>query len=149
MGNQRKERVDVQSEERAKRVPLGVLHSKLTVADGIIPATHVGRWVNDADNRLQMAVHGGYAFVENNGRWRVGEEVKDGNTDLGNKISRVVDSTTGMRAYLMMIPKEYYEEDQETKQSRVDEVDAQIKKGGYKAQGLEPGNAYGEMKYQP
>jgi hypothetical protein len=44
-------------------------------------------------------------------------------------VSRVVDKTTGQRAYRMEIKAEFYEEDQAAKIAKVEETDRRIRKG--------------------
>lgn len=131
---------------RKKRVPLGVHHSKLSVSEGLIKKDHVGRWVNDTDNRIEMAQRGGYSFVFKTDKSKVGDDHKDGNTDIGSKISKIVGSKNGepMRAYLMSIPKKYYEEDQKEKQKKVDDVDRAIKHPRF----LKDSKSYGNVDYK-
>jgi hypothetical protein len=90
------------------------------------------RWINDtADGRVQRAEDGGYGFVTADGTERIGEG-QNGNSDLGSRISRIVgtkEDGTPLRAYLMAIDEEYYQEDQAAKQKEVDEIDAQIRSG--------------------
>jgi hypothetical protein len=143
----KKDREVATQENRRKRIPLGVHRSKMSVPAGLIPDGHHGHWLNDVDNRLMMAQQGGYDFVENNGRYKIGEDTNDVNSDLGSKVSQIVDREKGTRAYLMVIPQEFYDEDQAAKLKPVDEIDQQIKNGGYKADGLESDKAYGSVKY--
>lgn len=112
---------------RNTRVPLGVARSKLTVAgrDG-----YVRRWINDAEGRLQNAQDGGYQFVMNDAIAQIGDkDVDNENRDLGARVSRVVDKTSGQRAYLMEIKEEFYQEDQAAKVAKVEETDRRIRKG--------------------
>ncbi len=143
----KKSREDAGSESRKERIPLGVHRSKMSVPSGLVPDGYHGHWINDVDNRLMMAQQGGYDFVGNDGRYKIGGEIDDVNSDLGNKISQIVDREKGTRAYLMIIPQEYYDEDQAQKLESVNEVDNAIKQGGYKADGLEKNRSYGDVKY--
>lgn len=143
----RKNREEATQETRRERTPLGVHRSKMSVPAELIPPGYVGRWINDVDSRIMMAQQGGYDFVENDGRYKVGEDVQDVNTDLGSKVSQIVDREKGTRAFLMTISKEFYDEDQIAKLKPVDEIDAAIRQGGYKADGLEKDKAYGSVKY--
>ncbi len=112
---------------RNTRVPLGVARSKLTVAGR---AGYVRRWINDYDGRLQNAQDGGYEFVQSDNVKQIGDaDVDNENRDLGARVSRVVDKTTGQRAYLMEIKEEFYKEDQKAKIAKVEETDRRIKKG--------------------
>lgn len=123
----REERAATRDEEgRSKRVPLGVARSKLSV-----PARqgYVRRWINDTEGRLANAESGGYEFVADE-KLQVGQQDIDNvNRDLGARTSRVVDKTTGQKAYLMEIKEEFYKEDQATKIKAVEEVDARIRTG--------------------
>lgn len=112
---------------RNTRVPLGVARSKLTVAGR---PGYVRRWVNDYDGRLQNALDGSYEFVQNDAVKQIGDaDVDNENRDLGARVSRVVDKTTGQRAYLMEIKEEFYKEDQKAKIAQVEETDRRIRKG--------------------
>lgn len=139
--------------KRKGGVPLGVHHSKLSIPDDLIPPNKVGRWVNDVDNRIAMALNGDYEFVTSTKDSHVGDDYRDGNSDIGSKISKVVGSTKSgepMRAYLMMIDREWYEEDQAKKQEKVDGIDRAIKTPGFGAgqKGLDKSNMYGKIDYK-
>lgn len=111
---------------RSTRVPLGVARSKLSVP---ARAGYVRRWINDTEGRLANAESGGYEFVADE-KLQVGQQDIDNvNRDLGARTSRVVDKTTGQKAYLMEIKEEFYKEDQATKVKAVEEVDARIRTG--------------------
>ena len=72
---------------------------------------------NDVGGRIHDAGRAGYEFVE---------EDDDGRSV---KVSRRVGTNedgSAMIAYLMEIRQEFYDEDQAVKQSRLDEIDAQI-----------------------
>jgi len=51
------------------------------------------------------------------------------NRDLGARVSRVVDKSTGQKAYLMEIKQEYYEADQAEKAAKIRVTQDQIRKG--------------------
>lgn len=111
---------------RNSRVPLGVARAKLSVPtrDG-----YVRRWVNDAEGRLMMAEQGGYQFATDQSLQIGAQDVDNVNRDLGARISRVVDKTTGLKAYLMEIKEDFYREDQQAKAQKVAETDRLIKTG--------------------
>jgi len=114
-------------EGRKARIPVGVPRAKLAVPE--IRGFQL-RWFNDLEGRIQQAQDGGYEFVTTDEAPTFGTpDVDNVNRDLGARVSRVVDKSTGMKAYLMKIKKEYYEEDQAAKQSIIDETDRQIRKG--------------------
>ena len=115
-----------EQEGRSKRVPLGVARSKLSVP---VRPGYQRRWINDAEGRIANAEAGGYQFaVDPN--LQIGQaDIDNENRDLGARISRVVDKTTGQKAYLMEIKEDFYKEDQAMKVAKVEEVDRRIKKG--------------------
>lgn len=111
---------------RNSRVPLGVARAKLSVPTR---KGFVRRWVNDTEGRLQMAEQGGYQFATDQSLQIGDPDVDNQNRDLGARISRVVDKTTGQKAYLMEIKEEFYREDQRAKATKVAETDRLIKTG--------------------
>ncbi len=111
---------------RSTRVPLGVSRTKLAV-----PARegYVRRWVNDSEGRLQQAQQGGYQYAEDQSLQIGDADIDNVNRDLGARVSRVVDKSTGQKAYLMEIKQEYYDEDQAAKSAKIRSTEEQIKKG--------------------
>jgi hypothetical protein len=89
----------------------------------------VRRWINDTEGRLALAGQGGYEFVVDQSLQIGDPDVDNENRDLGARVSRVVDKTTGQKAYLMEIRQEYYQEDQAAKVAKVEETDRRIRKG--------------------
>lgn len=114
-------------EGRKKRVPLGVPRMKLNTKP--IPG-YVTRWVCDRPGRLQAAQEGGYEFVRE--EMEVGQDSATRATSTDSRISRVVgthkDEST-MKAYLMKIKKEWYDEDQEAKAKRIADGEKAIFRG--------------------
>lgn|SRR3990167_3141180 len=101
--------------ERPKRIPVG--SRKILVADER-PGYH-RRWVNDDGERILQFKDAGYAHVTNSDA-----DISDARTQDPSKIgSSVVRKSVGDNkwAYLMEIPLEFYNEDQEAKQKYVDE----------------------------
>jgi hypothetical protein len=98
---------------------------------GVVP-----RWINDRGDRLSDAQRGGYSF-ENDPS--VGAAVGTaGTNDVGAKpgidsrISRVVgtdESGKPIRAYLMTIPKEFFDEDQAAKADAITEKEKGMLRG--------------------
>lgn len=129
------ERTTAAKAERKKRVPLGVPRSKLAVPQR---AGYERRWINDDNKgRLQNALAGGYSYV-NDPNLQVGEDGGGDKTD--SRVSRIVGRAEGgkpLRAFLMEIPSEMYQEDQASKQAALDEVDRAIRKGRLVPQGEE------------
>lgn len=111
---------------RSARVPMGVARPKLSVP---VRPGYVRRWMNDEEGRLATAEQGGYQFVEDQ-KLQIGvQDIDSVNRDLGARVSRVVDKSTGKKAYLMEIQEEFYNEDQATKMRAVDETDSAIRNG--------------------
>lgn len=124
---QRAERESTREESgRSKRIPLGVARSKLSVPKR---QGYVRRWVNDTEGRLMNAANGGYEYASDQSLQIGSPDIDNENRDLGARISRVVDKSTGQKAYLMEIKEEFYKEDQAMKQSDLDVTDNLIKKG--------------------
>lgn len=119
-----------------KRVPLGKFRSKLTIDGFDIPKSKVARWVNDTPGRVRLAQEGGYELVRDKSRdTKVGEDPLRAQ-GMGDAISAVVGEREGqpLLAYLMVIDKELYDEDQMDKQKPLDDMDRQIREGN-----VEPG----------
>lgn len=107
-----------------------------------------GHWFNDQDGRIERAQDAGYEFVKPDEVRGVGDrEVNSGNTDLNSKVSRVVGRGEGgnpIRAYLMKLPLDLYNQDKAEKQKVNDLVDNAIRAG--KAGGVDVRNKYGDVK---
>ena len=72
---------------------------------------------------------GGYQFAQDPSLQIGAQDVDNVNRDLGARVSRVVDKSTGKKAYLMEIKEELYAEDQAAKMRQVVEKDRLIKTG--------------------
>jgi len=115
---------------RAKRIPLGRPRFKLS-ASKLIPSGKVGRWVNDDPGRLEAAQEGGYTFLDD-AKAEIGESGVNERDGLTTKVRRRVGTREGghsKTAYLMVIDKETYEEDQEDKQERINATEAGLRRG--------------------
>jgi len=123
--------VPTKSNARKERVPFGAARLRLTAPQR---PGYKRRWVNDVGGALEQAQDGWYEFVTDDGL-KIGETaVGSGNQDLGSRVSRIVGTLRNgqpQRAYLMEIKDEYYQEDQETKQKRLDVTDNQIRGGTF------------------
>jgi hypothetical protein len=119
----------VKSRERKERVPFGMARLKLTAPER---PGYRRRWVNDVGGALEQAEAGWYGFVFDTGQ-QIGETaIGSGNQDLGSRVSRIVGTLPNgqpQRAYLMEIEEVYYQQDQKSKQQRLDKIDAQIREG--------------------
>lgn len=105
---------------RPTRVPVGS-GNKLEV-EGKDP-NRVYRYVNDVPGRLNMFISAGYDFCHTEKR-TADKGISEGEaTD-----TRVVaNAGRGVKAYLMSIPKEYYDEDQAKKIEAVKKSEDQMK----------------------
>ena len=74
----------------------------------------VYRIVNDVGDRLGQFIEGGWELVTAESV-KIGDKRVDIATAQGTNASVTVDKT-GQKAFVMRIPKEYYDEDQEAKQ---------------------------------
>ena len=112
----------VETKVRNKRRPFGVACSKLDI-DKKQEGFHY-RWVNDEPGRIQQAQDGDYTFV-------TPQEIgKDDQQETRVKILAGKNQDgSGLYAYLMKIPLEYFLEDQQEKQSYLDDIDAAIRGG--------------------
>jgi len=137
---QRTEDKNVQKAQERKRVPMSIPRRKLEVPER---PGYVRYWMNDYPGRIQQALQGGYDFVKTtdvdiNNSSTGADSTLSGNTDMGTNISLVVGKTEQggpLRAYLMEIKAEYYNEDQAYIQDRVDLVDKTIRRGKFKPEG--------------
>ena len=107
--------------QRPNRVPVAESRNRLTVEGKIDTVNFVQRWVNDTDDRIPRFVAGGYEFVNNDGI-SVGDSTVDYKTTTDTSIVRK-GVGGGKVAYLMQIPREFYDEDQAKKQTQVDEIE--------------------------
>lgn len=108
--------------KRPNRIPVAESRNVLTVEGKLDRNAYVPRWVNDVDDRIERFRQAGYDFVKNDGI-TVGIETADwrGTSD-GSIVRKGVGR--GVTAYLMAIPKEFYDEDQKKKQKLIDEQEA-------------------------
>ena len=103
-----------------KRIPLGQHVARLAYPPR---PGYVRRWVNEIPGRIARALAAGWSHV------------KDASTK--RPVGQIVDKSLGEKGrsgYLMEIPKELYDEDQQAKQDSLDEVDKLIDSGKYNEQ---------------
>ena len=86
---------------------------------------YVYRFVNDTGSRIDQMKQAGYEIVEDDSLIVGDSRVSDPSSQGSAK--RVI-SKDGTVSYLMRQKKEYYEEDQATKQAHNDEIEAAMKK---------------------
>ena len=109
---------------KPRRKPLG--RKDILTVHGIEPDPNfVRRWINDVDDRLPRALEAGYVFVDRHGQL-VGDESIDEARREGTLMSKIVGPN--LTAFLMKIPKEWYDEDQARKQNEIDLQEAEMKK---------------------
>lgn len=146
-GNRQARSQNRQGKGRSKRVPLGTPRSKLAV-EGKDP-NYAYRWVNDQGGRIQQAEQADYEFV-GAGEVTVGSGV-DRNSEVGDRVSQIVgtkEDGSPMRAYLMRIKREFYEEDQVEKQKEVNAKDAAIQSGSVSGQPGQDGRYVSNINYE-
>lgn len=133
---------DSRAKDRPKRVPLA--QRNVISLNGInVPKGMVPRLFNDVDSRINDALAAGYQFVMSDGK--LGDERCADPSKMGSFVTKSVGG--GRVGYLMAIPEEYYKEDQQAKQRRVDESELAMKpkkKLVPDQKGDPSGEAYGE-----
>lgn len=145
-------------EDRTKRVPFGVARKKLDIDRGtsarLKAENKVPRWINEDDMRLMNAQEGGYEFVESAGVEIVGGEKQEQDRRIRKAVGKHANGQPKY-AYLMAIPKEFYEEDQQKKEGVNKKVDDAIRGGnpvGLQAHGIDPEKGrttVNKIDYQP
>lgn len=115
------EKVIKATRERKKRIPIGS-RSRLAV-EGKDEKNFMYRLVNDQNDRLAMFQDAGYEFVPIEEASVAAQRLAQG-TEPGTNVS--VDVGGGKKAYLMKIPKEFYEEDQRAKEASILAVEQTI-----------------------
>lgn len=89
-----------------------------------IPSDVIPRWVNDKEDRLQRFLDGGWTFWTDKNT-RVGERTVNADKATGNVVSKYVGS--GITAYLMVIDRDLYEQDQWAKEENLRDIEASMK----------------------
>ena len=108
--------------DRPKRIPMAEARQILNVDD--VPDHLVARWVLDTKNRCQVFENAGYQYITDRGL-AVGDRKVDGSKAAGSVVCKVGNST-GEMLYLMDIDRTFYEEDQASKQARIDEIEEEL-----------------------
>jgi len=111
-------------EKPKKRIPLGK-RSVLTVGKKDKDPNYEYRFVNDKDGRINMFRDAGWEVVEKRGGMDIGDPQVGVSEQVGSIVTKSVGK--GTVAYLMRIPKEFYEEDQEVKANNIAETEAGLK----------------------
>ena len=127
------------------RVPIGGQRTNLQLSkadmDGFVERGRVPRFFNDQNGRLEAAEAGGWTFVSpEEARSLGGARLHQENTDLNSKVSKVVSrSGSPIRAYLMSISKEWFDEDQERKEDVNRKVDQALQPANQGGQSIDGG----------
>lgn len=134
------------------RIPMSTPLQRLQVPD--VPG-HRLHWMRGDSTRIQQAINAGYEFVsrdeiQTNSFSLGGDAKKDGNTDLGTRVSISAGHDSGedgqpLRLYLMKIKQELWDEDQAVLARRNAEV-AHALLGGVAPGQVDPGHAYVDAK---
>jgi hypothetical protein len=111
---------------RISRTPINGPRNILTVS-GIDTNKFHPCWVNDIDDNVNKYLDAGYDFVTTDGDVVVGDRQINRDSQIGAKISKNVGNNT--TAYLMVIPKEYYDEDMKAYNDDLDEKENTWKSG--------------------
>lgn len=122
---------------RKNRMPFGIPVQKMELTPEqkqyFAERDEVPHWFNDEPGRLRRAEGEDYRFVtaDEIGSIGQGEDVNR-REGLGSKVSMVVgkhDDGSPVTAYLMAIPKEFYDENQMEKLKLVEEKEQSIRQG--------------------
>ena len=110
-------------------MPLGVPRMKLKTEQVV---GKVRRWINETQDRIGAAQEGGYEFVAQAETGSAGNADIASRHGLDSRISKVVGTNENgepLRAYLMEIDEDWYKEDQQAKQSKVDSTEEALRRG--------------------
>ena len=121
--------------ERKARASINGTRNRLTVR-GKEPG-YVYRIVNDTDDRIQQMQELGYEIVSDTSM-QVGDKRIANPTQEGSPVQ--VSVGQGIKAYVMRQKKEYYDEDQASKQTHVNELESSTKREAQEA------GFYGNLK---
>ena len=111
-------------EKRPKRVPVAEANRNKLYVNGLDEENFVYRWVNDKEGRLEAFLAGYWEFVD-----QTGNPVGDGGVEnsAGTSSKFVKGVGQGTKAYLMRIPKEFWDEDQARKEDDLKEREQAMK----------------------
>lgn len=110
---------------RPARIPVSEANRDKLFVAGLDHENYMYRWVNDAEGRLAAFIAGWWEFVDQNGN-SVGDEGIDSSAGTSSKFTKGVGK--GVVSYLMRIPKEFWLEDQQSKERELKEREAEIKR---------------------
>jgi len=100
-------------------------------------------WFNDEYGAIQKALAAGYVFVKPEEATSIGQsEIHQGNSDLGTKVSVIVNRTNPpTRAFLMKTLIKNYKEDEAAREAINAQVDETLRQKG----GADIENQYGKV----
>lgn len=110
-------------EARPERVPVASNRAPMVVK-GLDLDKFYARWVNDIDDRVAKFLEASYSFVNRSGEVIMESTVTTSEHD--QRVRRPVGR--GTYAYLMVLPREIWNEDQARKAREIDEMEADIKR---------------------
>lgn len=105
--------------EEMKRKPAGMPRKKL-VTDGLDPNF---KYYYAKEDQFQELIDAGYVFETNNSDITTGDEGKE---HPGSRVSVPASRSTDEKLYLMKIRKDWYQENQKTKQRAIDEQEREM-----------------------
>jgi hypothetical protein len=108
--------------ERAKRTPIN--GRNVLTASNLDP-NYKHRFVNDMGDRVESFKERGWELVDTDGV-KLGDRRVEAASTLGSKAQVSVDKS-GTKAFLMRIPKDWYEEDQQDKARSIAEQESAMK----------------------
>lgn len=127
-----REEEETRAEPRAERIPLGARRQRLGAP---LRKGYARRWINDSPGRVEHAEkRSGWTFVT--------KKDEEGREERWSEIVGVNDDGNPLRAYLMEIPKEFYDQDQAEKQTPLDEFDKQLRRGIIKDADARDGDSF-------
>lgn len=107
-----------------KRIPLGT-RNILTASKR---QGYVRRFVNDKGDRIQAFKDAGWSAVETEDQ--IGDDKAGRSTSMGSSANPSVGG--GQRAVLMEIPEKFHEEDNKAKQTKITQVENEIRRNSAK-----------------
>jgi len=143
-------RTSERKEGKRERIGFGGHRTRLQLSDDDLGRMdkegYRPHWFNDEYGAIQRAEAAGYVFVKpEEARSVGGGEIHQDNSDLSrDRVSKIVSrGNPPVRAYLMKIKREYYQEDRESNEEVNRQVDQALRQGN--AGGADIENKYGDV----
>lgn len=113
-------KTEQRDERQPRRVPM--YEQRRVLLDENVPDGYVGRWANATiPGRVESLQRAGYSFVTKDGKVYSHHVTENG---IDSRVSK--SGSDGVTLYLMIIPEDLYEEDQEAKHKMADEQSAAV-----------------------